>query len=114
MAETPITPTVASNSLPGAVVALETGGDAADGNSFIMAARNLLIVSNPDVSDHHIAISSVNDEYGRPGDKAAETIAAGGIAVFYCEKYGWASGGSLLLVTPDDASLVLGLVQLPH
>jgi hypothetical protein len=86
-------------------------GDNVNGNSFPLTGREILIISNPDVSAHTVTIQSVADHLGRTSDITAYSIPAGEIhAINLNTLEGWQNGGNLNL-TCNSALLKFGVIR---
>lgn len=105
----PITP----NALDAAFTA--AGADFADGASFPMTEKEILIVHNANAGAQTVTITSTIDPYKRTGDITAYSIGIGEYAVFpQFQKAGWVqSDGNLYLAASaaDVEFLVLRLVD---
>ncbi len=112
MARTPVTPVavlgpyptlpVAANSLDFAFTAPAV---AADGVSFVMTGREILLVQNTDVGAQTFTLESTVDAKGRTGDVTTYSLAAGEFACFDARGLeGWrqASGGAFYLKMSAD------------
>jgi hypothetical protein len=72
------TPVAAPGQYPSAGVAFTwLAADPANDEQFIMTGKELLLARNVGASPHTITITSVPDQFGRPGDITADSIAAG-------------------------------------
>jgi hypothetical protein len=110
----PVTPLKDNNYAPVLAADLKvvlTVADNVNGNSFPLTGREILIISNPDVSAHTVTIASVADSLGRTGDITAYNIPAGEIHAIACSTLaGWQNGGNLI-VTGNSALLKFGILK---
>jgi len=117
MAETALTKTTAPDawSMTGAALTV-TAVDNANGNSFVAASDQLVIVRNPTGGALTFTITSQpivgGVGTGRTGN-ATFSIPAGDTRIFRVKKNGWANAAGLVLIpTGLSASLLVGVVDL--
>jgi hypothetical protein len=86
--------------------------DNVNGNSFALTGREILLISNPDVSAHTVTISSAPDALGRTGDITSYNIPVGEIHAIACSTVaGWQASGGVLIVTANSALVKLGILK---
>lgn len=115
MAQTALVKTPLKNNnyavVAGDLTVTMVASDAANGNSFVPTGREILIVSNTDVSPRTFTVTSVADALGRVDTSlVAYSVAAGAIvAINMSILTGWASGG-LVTMTSSNALLKFGVL----
>jgi len=89
--------------------------DAAEGNSFAVTGKELLIAYNSGASPYTITVDSVDDEKGRQEDITDYSLAAGdyaAISVGLTTAKGWMQGG-VIHVDAEHADVLLAVLVLP-
>lgn len=96
-------------------VAFTAAGAAfADGASYPLTGRELLLVRNPTGGALTVSIDSVSDSRNRTGDIAAYSIGAGEVAAFYFNRTeGWRQSDGTLHLEASAAGLEFAVVRLP-
>lgn len=92
-----------------------TAADAANGNETTSCGEMLLIARNTGAGARTVTIESSPDNYGREGDVAAQSIAAGATRIFRLVKYGWEqddAGTGKFWFNGEHAEVLFALVQL--
>jgi hypothetical protein len=91
-----------------------SGANYADGASFTLTGRELLLVRNANAGAQTITISSVADDKGRVGDITTYSIGIGEYAMFGpFPREGWAQSDGKLYFAVTAADLYFAVVQLP-
>lgn len=91
-----------------------SGADFADGASFPLTGREVLIVRNDNAGAQTITINSVVDDKNRTGDITTYSIGIGEYAVFGpFPKSGWAQASGDLYFEVAAADLFLAVLRLP-
>jgi hypothetical protein len=92
-------------------------GTITDGDTFVCTGRELLLVTNTEVTDPKtITITSVDDEKGRSEDIATYSLAAGDFAVFgvgLTNSKGWKSTAGTIRITVSAATVKVAVLRLP-
>lgn len=88
-----------------------TAADTTNKEQFVLTGKELIIVHNTGAGARTYTVTSVADPFGRTGDIAAQSIAAGAIHVVQPGIAGWqqASGGYLFLEA-SHAEVKFGIV----
>ncbi|HYI67132.1 MAG TPA: hypothetical protein VEW95_09430 [Candidatus Limnocylindrales bacterium] len=90
------------------------GAAFADGASFPMTGRELLLVRNPSGGALTVTINSVSDSRKRTGDITAYSIGAGEVAAFWPNRTeGWRQTTGLLHFAASAAELEFAVIRLP-
>ena len=86
--------------------------DAANGNSFVVTGKEILVIWNPDVSGHTVTIASAPDALGRTGDIATYTVGAGVISAFLINNVnGWKQTDGTVHITGNSALLKVAILR---
>ena len=117
MARTALTKTTAPGgygaSLAGANLTL-AAADISNLNSFVANGNDLVIAQNTGVSAYTVTITSAPDAYGRTGDIATESLAAGEIHIFGPFPLpGWQQTDGSIYLQASNAAVKFGIVKLP-
>lgn len=89
------------------------GADFADGASFPMTEKEILIVHNANVGAQTVTISSVVDPYNRTGNITAYSLAAGEYAVFpQFQKSGWMQSDGNLYFAASATDVEFAVLRL--
>ena len=92
-----------------------SGADFADGFSYTLTGRELLLIRNDNVAAQTVTISSTVDEKKRSGDITAYSIGIAEYAFFGpFEKAGWVQSNGNLYGAVSAADLYLAVIRLPH
>jgi hypothetical protein len=87
--------------------------DPANDEQFIMTGKELLLARNVGASPHTITITSVPDQFGRPGDITADSIAAG---AFECygpfASHGWQQTDGMLYFEADNLEVEFAVIRI--
>lgn len=114
MARTVLTPAALPNTHPGgSVVFAFAAADTVNKDEFLLTGREIILISNTDVSSHDVVITSVADPYGRTGDLTVTVAASTMKAVYIGDRSGWMQGGGTLYIDADDATVELAVLRLP-
>lgn len=115
MARTVLTKTVAKGNYQSAGTAVTmAAADVGNKNSFPLGSNDLVIAQNSGAAPHTVTISSVADPFGRTGDIAAESMAAGEIRVFGpFTGQGWRQSDGSLYLEANHAEIKFGVISLP-
>jgi hypothetical protein len=90
------------------------GADFADGASFVLTGRELLLVRNDNAAAQTITISSVKDPYNRTGDITAYSLGPGEYAMFGpFPRDGWAQADGKLYFAASAANVYFAVIRLP-
>lgn len=101
-----------SNNYTGAAVTM-TAADASNLNEFVASGKDLVVAHNTGGSAYTVTITSVADPYGRTGDVAAVSIAAGAYMVFGpLENTGWLQTNGKVYLQASNAAVKFGIVRL--
>lgn len=86
--------------------------DAANGNSFPMTGKEIILFQNTDVSAHTITLTSVPDGLGRSGDIATYNIPAGGFAAFDAQQVvGWIQTDGTMHISTSSALVFVAVLR---
>lgn len=89
------------------------GADFADGASFAMTGREILLVRNPTGGALTVSIDSVADSRRRTGDVTAYSIGAGEIAAFWINRTeGWRQSDGTLHFEGSATGLEFAVIRL--
>lgn len=90
------------------------GADFADGASYQMTGREILLVRNPTGGALTVTINSVADTKKRTGDITAYSIGAGEVAMFFFNRTeGWVQTNSKLHFAGSATGLEFAVIRLP-
>ncbi len=91
----------------------EAGADFADGFSFPLTGKEILLVRNDNAGAQTVTISSVADEYGRTGDITTYSVGIGEYAVFpQFQLAGWKQSDGKLYGAASAADVSLAVLRL--
>jgi hypothetical protein len=83
-------------------------------NYFPASGNDLLIAYNSGASTYTVTITSMPDQYGRSGDIATYSMAAGDIAVFGpFKRDGWVQTDGNIYLQASNAAVKFGVITLP-
>lgn len=89
------------------------GAEFADGASFPMTGRELLLVRNANAGAQTVTIDSVADSRRRTGDITAYSLAAGEIAAFWINRTeGWRQSDGTLHFEASAADVEFAVIRL--
>lgn len=89
------------------------GADYADGASFTLTGKEILLVYNPDSSTHTVTISSVADPMQRTGNITSYVVGIGEYAVFpQFQREGWVQSDGKLYFAADNALVKFAVLRL--
>lgn len=87
--------------------------DTVNFDEFVMTGKEILIAQNTGASPHTISIDSVADAYGRLGDIAADSIAAGAFEMYGpFPTSGWKQSDGTLNFEADNAEVEFAVIRL--
>lgn len=114
MAKATLTKTAAPGAYAAAAATLTmTAADAVNGNQFVAAGADLLVVQNSGATQRTFTITSSADSFGRMGSITAETINAGVIKVFGpLATLGWIQSDGYIYVSANHAEVKFGVVAM--
>lgn len=114
MEETVLTPSDSPSRYAGnSKIITMAAADAVNDNIVTMSDDMLVIVRNSGTSAHTITIASQPDpNTGRTANITALSIAAGQTRVFRFAKVGWANANNQLVIDPEHAELLIGIIKL--
>lgn len=116
MPRTELTPTAAPGCYVSAPTQLTwTAADVANKNSVALTGRELLLIRNSSTTAaRSVTITSVPDQYGRPGDIAAFSVPIGAMYVFGPVLHpGWMQPDGRLYFEADNAEIQFCVLRLP-
>jgi len=91
------------------------GADFADGASFVLTGREILLVRNDNVGAQTLTITSVVDKYGRTGDITAYSMAAADYVVMPIFKTeGWKQTTGLLHFAASATDVFFAVLRMPE
>lgn len=91
----------------------QAGADFADGASFDMTGREILIVHNGNVGVQTVTISSVPDALGRSGDITTYSLGIGEYAVFqFFKMEGWKQTNGKLYFAASAADVEFAVLHI--
>ena len=115
MARATLTKSIAlgSNTYAGVVLTM-TAADASEGNQFVAAGKDLLVIHNTSESNYTFTVTSSADERGRTKDITTEAINAGVHKIVGpLELTGWVQPDGKIYVAASNAAVKFGIVALP-
>ena len=84
----------------------------ADGSMFRATGRELVLVKNPDSSDHTVTVQSVEDRYNRTEDISSYNVPAGETHIFgVFPLHGWQQSDGNIYID-GETSLELAIITL--
>lgn len=90
------------------------GADFADGASFALTGKEVLLVRNDNGAAQTVTITSVADGKNRTGTITAYSVGIGEYAVFPpFKKDGWAQASGLLYIAASAADVYFAVLRLP-
>jgi hypothetical protein len=90
------------------------GADFADGASFTLTGKEILLVRNDNVGAQTVTVSSVVDPYNRTGNITTYSVGIGEFAVFPpFPKEGWAQTDGKLYFAASAADVYFAVLRLP-
>ena len=91
------------------------GADFADGASFVLTGREILLIRNDNAGAQTVTITSVVDKYGRTGDITAYSVGIGEYAVMPIFKTeGWKQTTGLLHFAASAADVFFAVLRMPE
>ena len=114
MAETTLTVSEIGGGYASAATTLTmAAADTVNQNDFVASGNDIIVFHNTGASSRTITITSSNDPFGRTGDIAAESIAAGAYKVFGPMKtQGWVQSDGKILVQANHAEVKIGIIRI--
>ena len=117
MARTALTKTTAPGAYPTAGTTLTwNDADAANGNTFPMTGRDLVLVRNGHATTAKTyTVTSAADAQGRSKNITAESVAAGVVRVLgpFRNKNGWAQASNAFYIDGEDNNVKIAVIVLP-
>lgn len=98
-------------STTGAAVTM-VAADTANKNRFVATGNDIIIAHNTGDTPATVTINSAPDPYGRTGDVAAQSLAAGEIRVFYPALLGWVQPSGHIHLEASAADVKFGVISL--
>ncbi len=90
-----------------------TGTSGDDGNQFVASGRDIVIVRNDNVGAQTVTFSSVDDPFGRTGNIAAYSLAAGEYAIFGAFNVdGWRQADGKMYLEASAADVFCAVIRL--
>ncbi len=113
MARITHTPVAAPGQYPSTGVAFTfLAADTVNFEEVVMTGRELLIAQNVGASPHTVSIDSVPDQFGRPGDIVADSIAAGAFEVYGpFATHGWQQSDGMLYFEADHVEVEFAVIR---
>ena len=99
---------------PGALDLTWTTADTGNNNEFILSAKEVLLIWNPDASSHHVTFTSAPDEHGRSSDVASYVVGAGVISAFSFRggSAGWQQSDGHVYFASDSALVKFAVLSI--
>jgi hypothetical protein len=91
-----------------------TAADTTNFNYFAASGNDLLIAYNSGASPYTVTITSMPDQYGRSGDIATYSVAAGVVSVFGpFKRDGWVQADGNIYLQASNVAVKFGVITLP-
>lgn len=93
-----------------------TAADVANGNSFTLTGREVLLIRNTDGAlARNITLTSIADLFGRLGTITNEAVPVGGFRVFGpVDTPGWQQADGKFYLSADNAAIQFAILRLPR